>query len=184
MLQFSNNKLFISKLELLLILGVFLSIFNIIFNPIATNVNIGILLAIVSVLILNNKSSCFYLPFIVYPFMHLVRMQDPTNVLLILLPDFTVIISIVYYIISDKKSIIVNKYILTLSIKIVLCIWIFLIARWSRKSKYINTSLENNQPKKLNKFISSYNMVIILGLIVFLISDLLKIIVETTLLNN
>ena len=82
------------------------------------------------------------------------------------------------------SSFIQLPYILTLSFKIVLCIWIFLIARWSRKSKKINTSLENNQPKKLNKFISSYNMVIILGLIVFLISDLLKIIVETTLLNN
>lgn len=75
-------------------------------------------------------------------------------------------------------------YIYVLSIKIVLCLWIFLIARWSRKSKNSTTILEDNQSNKLNKFISSYNMVIILGLIVFLISDLLKIIVETTLLNN
>ena len=75
-------------------------------------------------------------------------------------------------------------YIYVLSIKIVLCLWIFLIARWSRKSKNLTTSLDDNKSNKLNKFISSYNMVIILGLIVFLISDLLKIIVETTLLNN
>ena len=113
--------------------------------------------------------------------------SDTSNSLRILI-DTSIFVLIATWIILTfdrlTSSFIQLPYILTLSIKIVLCIWIFLIARWSRKSKKINTSLENNQPKKLNKFISSYNMVIILGLIVFLISDLLKIIVETTLLNN
>ena len=36
------------------------------------------------------------------------------------------------------SSFIQLPYILTLSIKIVLCIWIFLIARWCRKSKYLS----------------------------------------------
>ena len=85
---------------------------------------------------------------------------------------------------TTNSNFIQLPYIYVLSIKIVLCLWIFLIARWSRKSKNLTTSLDDNKSNKLNKFISSYNMVIILGLIVFLISDLLKIIVETTLLNN
>jgi len=81
------------------------------------------------------------------------------------------------------SSFIELPYILALTIKIILCIWIFLIARWSRKSNKLNRSIKDNEPKKINKFISSYNIVIILGLIIFLISDLLKIIVETTLLK-
>ena len=81
------------------------------------------------------------------------------------------------------SSFIKLPYILVLCIKIILCLWIFLIARWSKNSKSRSLNIENKKSNKLNKFISGYNMVIILGLIIFLISDLLKIIFEKLLLN-
>lgn len=80
-----------------------------------------------------------------------------------------------------------TSYIVVLGAKIALSIWMFALA-WSRRRRTSVTEAfraDDAQPTtklgKVLRAISGYNMIIILGLIVFLLSDLLKILFEMAL---
>ena len=78
-------------------------------------------------------------------------------------------------------------YVLTLGVKVALSAWMFALA-WSRRKRTPVTEMfrEEEAPPtgRLGKFlraVSGYNAIIILGLVVFLLSDLLKTLFELAL---
>ncbi len=78
-------------------------------------------------------------------------------------------------------------YVAVLGIKIALSVWMFALA-WSRRRRTSVTEAfraEDAQPEtklgRVFRAVSGYNRIIILGLIIFLLSDLLKILFEMAL---
>ena len=76
------------------------------------------------------------------------------------------------------------SYVGTLSLKIVLSIWMFILARGRRRRDFLPESLDSESAsnvKNIRRFAhvaSGYNMIIILGLVIFLLADLLKVLFE------
>jgi putative copper export protein len=75
-------------------------------------------------------------------------------------------------------------YGVTLGIKIALSVWMFIMARSRiRRTALLNLYRELQTPaatrlQKMLRLVSGYNSILILGLIVFLLSDLLKVLFE------
>jgi len=86
-------------------------------------------------------------------------------------------------------GIITTSYVVTLAIKSAFSVWMFLIVlEQQRHSKIIESFKEPTKhattiPSRIKQALSGYNLLVILGLIVFLMSDLLKILFETALWN-
>ena len=82
------------------------------------------------------------------------------------------------------------SYVLVLSIKSILTLWMVLIVETERRrTKILKLYLETTNSKetlvhRLIKTISGYNAVLILGLVVFFLSDLMKILFEVALIHN
>ena len=82
------------------------------------------------------------------------------------------------------------SYILVLSIKSLLTLWMVLIVETERRrTKILKLYLETTNSKetpvhRLIKSVSGYNGVLILGLVVFFLSDLMKILFEVALIHN
>lgn len=83
-----------NKLEYNLII-VYCSILNLIYG--IHPLSIIIFLAIYTVFCLKDKSNCFLFPFIIFPFQFLIRVQQPNDTILVLLPEFTILVSIFCY---------------------------------------------------------------------------------------
>ena len=76
-------------------------------------------------------------------------------------------------------------YATTLGLKIALAVWMFVLARGRRRrSELLDMYREPSSPastrlQKALRAISGYNTILILGIVVFLLSDLLKVLFET-----
>ena len=77
-------------------------------------------------------------------------------------------------------------YVVTLSVKIVLSMWMFLLA-WRRRPRttildaFMDAPAASTRMQKVARVISGYNAIVILGIAVFLLSDLLKVLFEMAL---
>ena len=75
-------------------------------------------------------------------------------------------------------------YAATLGVKIALAVWMFILARGRRRrTAILEMYREPNAPaktwmQKTLRAASGYNIILILGIIVFLLSDLLKVLFE------
>ena len=80
-----------------------------------------------------------------------------------------------------------TSYVIVLAVKIVLSIWMFVLAsRRRRRVELTETyreseSLPQGLPQRALRAISGYNTIIILGVVVFLLADLLKVMYEMAL---
>jgi uncharacterized membrane protein len=78
-------------------------------------------------------------------------------------------------------------YVATLGLKIALAFWMFVLARGRRRRSILLDTYGETQPEastrlqKVMKAISGYNAIVILGIVVFLLSDLLKVLFEMAL---
>ncbi len=77
-------------------------------------------------------------------------------------------------------------YAVTLGIKIALSVWMFILARGRRRRTALLTvdpeaSAGRSWLGKTSRAVSGYNAIVILGIIVFLLSDLLKVLFELAL---
>ena len=76
-------------------------------------------------------------------------------------------------------------YVIVLGIKIALSIWMFLLARSHRRRSALLEAYRRQQKPPTGAFaktvraLSGYNAIIVLGVIVFLLADLLKVLYET-----
>jgi hypothetical protein len=88
------------------IFAIYFSILNVVINSHFVNLNIGILYLVIFLTAFFCASILENLPFIVYPFMYLLRAQNPENLTLVLLPELTVIFSCFYlgYYILEHRS--------------------------------------------------------------------------------
>ncbi len=75
---------------------IYAAILNVIFNSIFIDINIAILYLIICLAVIFCSNILCILPFIIYPFMYLLRAQNPENLALVLLPEITVIASCLY----------------------------------------------------------------------------------------
>jgi len=78
-------------------------------------------------------------------------------------------------------------YVVTLGVKITLSVWMFVLARGQRRRTRLASLADGAGVTKLQKVsraVSGYNAVIILGVIVFLLSDLLGVLFEMALLQD
>ena len=80
-------------------------------------------------------------------------------------------------------------YAATLSVKIVLSGWMFLLARGRRRrpalpDAYRESPPAETRPQRVFRAISGFNAVLILGIVVFLLSDLLKVLFEIAISEN
>lgn len=80
-------------------------------------------------------------------------------------------------------SVVGAPYVIALGIKIALSIWMFVLARGRRRrTPLMEAYREEPQPTgrfgKIARTVSGYNAIVILGLVVFLLSDLLKVLFE------
>ena len=77
-----------------------------------------------------------------------------------------------------------TPYVIILAIKIVMALWMFIqVHVQQRKSEFLEAFGRANQPmpvglRRLGRAVSGYNLVIIIGVVVFLLSDVLGIIFE------
>ena len=80
-----------------------------------------------------------------------------------------------------------TSYVIVLAVKIVLSIWMFVLAsRRRRRVELTETYRESESvpqglPQRALRAISGYNTIIILGVVVFLLADLLKVMYEMAL---
>ena len=78
-------------------------------------------------------------------------------------------------------------YVVTLSVKIALSVWMFVLVRGRRhRTALLEAYLESPPPAttrlgKIARGVSGYNAVVILGIVVFLLADLLKVLFEMAL---
>jgi uncharacterized membrane protein len=79
-------------------------------------------------------------------------------------------------------------YAATLTVKIVLAIWMFVLARGRRRQTALMrmykdepTPMPNSRMHRAIQAVSGYNLVVVLGVIVFLLSDALKVLFESAL---
>ena len=77
-------------------------------------------------------------------------------------------------------------YVVVLGVKIALSIWMFALARSRRRRldllrSQIETPAAPSRLGRLARVVSGYNAIVILGIIVFLLSDLLKVLFELAL---
>ena len=80
----------------------FVSLLNLIFNPM--NVIFGLILIVTTMFFLIHFSynHRYLLPFYIYPFMFVIRNQVPENILIILLPELTLLIATTFFLIKKK----------------------------------------------------------------------------------
>ena len=77
-------------------------------------------------------------------------------------------------------------YVATLSLKIALSVWMFALAQGRRRRTALLDAFRETAPassrlQKIARTISGYNAIVILGIVVFLLSDLLKVLFEMAL---
>lgn len=78
-------------------------------------------------------------------------------------------------------------YVIALGVKIALSVWMFVLARQRQRRGPLLESVTSDAPEavsgfgRLTRAVSGYNSIVILGIIVFLISDLLKVLFELAL---
>lgn len=76
-------------------------------------------------------------------------------------------------------------YVVTLGVKIALSLWMFLLARGRRRRSALAGATEDEPTptrfRKVARAVAGYNAVVILGIVVFLLSDLLKALFELAL---
>ena len=79
------------------------------------------------------------------------------------------------------------SYVLTLGIKIALSVWMFVLAQGRRRRAALTEAYRPQPPdggtrfQRVARAISGYNALVILGIVVFLLSDLLKVLFEMAL---
>ena len=80
-----------------------------------------------------------------------------------------------------------SAYVIALGVKIALSVWMFVLARQRQRRTPLLESVTTDVPEAVSGFskvaraVSGYNSIVILGVIVFLVSDLLKVLFELTL---
>ena len=85
------------------------------------------------------------------------------------------------------QSVVGVPYVVTLSVKIALSVWMFTLARGRRRRTPLLEAYREQPRPAATRFqrgvraVSGYNTVVILGIAVFLLSDLLKVLFETAL---
>ena len=77
-------------------------------------------------------------------------------------------------------------YVVTLSVKIALSVWMFVLAMGRRRRSALLEVHADPQPtntrlQKVARSLSAYNVIVMLGIVVFLLSDLLKVLFEMAL---
>ena len=76
-------------------------------------------------------------------------------------------------------------YAIVLAVKVALSIWMFVLARGHRRRNALLEAYRKEDPPpsgafaKIVRALSSYNMIIVLGVLVFLLADLLKVLYES-----
>ena len=82
------------------------------------------------------------------------------------------------------------SYVVTLAAKIVLSVWMFALVRGRRRRIALLVGNGEDTPsaptgiQRVGRALSRYNAVVILGIVVFLLSDLLKVLFEMSLSEN
>ena len=81
------------------------------------------------------------------------------------------------------------SYVITLGVKIVLSLWMFRLARGRRRhAPLLNAPAEtptaSTRLQRVSRTVSGYNAIVILGIVVFLLADLLKVLYEMALSNS
>ena len=80
-------------------------------------------------------------------------------------------------------------YVVTLAVKIVLSLWMFRMARGRRRhAPLLNVAAEaptaSTRLQRFSRAVSGYNAIVILGIVVFLLADLLKVLFELALRSS
>ena len=79
-----------------------------------------------------------------------------------------------------------TPYVVTLGLKIALSVWMFVLARGRRQTALLQAHREPERPAqtrlaRVARATSGFNAIVILGIVVFLLSDLLKVLFENAL---
>lgn len=76
-------------------------------------------------------------------------------------------------------------YVAILGVKIALSLWMFVLARGRRRTRVLSSPDRTPPPpggwRRFARGVSGYNTIVILGIVVFLLSDLLKVLFEIAL---
>ncbi len=72
-------------------------------------------------------------------------------------------------------------YVVALAVKIALSVWMFLLVRARRRRAAARPAAAPGKLQKLARAVSGYNAIVVLGIIVFLLADLLKVLYEIAL---
>ena len=77
-------------------------------------------------------------------------------------------------------------YVATLGLKIALSVWMFVLARGRRRrtallASYADGPQDSTRLQRVARLVSGYNAIVILGIVVFLLADLLKVLYEIAL---
>ncbi len=80
-------------------------------------------------------------------------------------------------------------YVITLAVKIVLSLGMFHLARGRRRLRPLphaaaETPTSSTRRQRFSRTVSGYNAIVILGIVVFLLADLLKVLYEMALLDS
>ena len=83
-----------------------------------------------------------------------------------------------------------SAYVIALGVKIALSVWMFVLARQRQRRGPLLESIPSDTPETVRGFsrvaraLGGYNSIVILGIMVFLISDLLKVLFELALVQT
>lgn len=81
---------------------IFISLLNLVFNPVNLYFGFVLLVLFVSIFVYFNYANIVLLPFYSYPFVFILKNQYPENIIFSVLPEISVLISFVYIFIDQK----------------------------------------------------------------------------------
>lgn len=81
---------------------IYLSLLNLSLNPIYSFFWLALLLGIMTVSVVFSSYSVFLLPFYISPFMLIIKYQNPESLLILLLPELTLFIAIIFFLFNRK----------------------------------------------------------------------------------
>lgn len=85
------------KHNLAFLLIIYSAILNLIYNPASVKLSVIIILLVYLFLIFKSAKLIILFPFFLYPFMFLIKAQDPDNIVLTILPEIFTIIAILIH---------------------------------------------------------------------------------------
>lgn len=116
-----NTKQMIAKKNLSSFL-LFISLLIVIFNSANTIFGLIFFLTVMIFSINFSKNHKYLLPFYIYPFMFVIQNQDAENILIKLLPDLTMIIAIIFFLLKRKIHLYqINLYFFLLLFAFLIC---------------------------------------------------------------